>query len=100
MNLKFAPIDCKDSELIRVKEIRNIYDRPTNSFNIKVMMTAQKEYIEKLYALQQEIQQKYGDQFVQENPKDKLDVELESTIQKEVFGDSKDKVKYDKIYYT
>jgi len=56
MEIEFAPIDGKDQEVINIKD----YWGPPHTFkNFLLMIKAQKEYLEGLSKLQQEIKDKF-----------------------------------------
>ena len=63
MEIDFAMIDAKDSQLVGIN-----YSRPLNVHNAKVISAAEAEYLNRLLALQEEIKAKYEPQLIENIP--------------------------------
>lgn len=60
MEIDFAMIDAKDSQLVGIDG-----DRPLNVHNAKVIAAMEAEYLNKLLVLQEEIRAKYEHQLIE-----------------------------------
>ena len=79
MSLEFAPIDTAVC-----------CETPVTEHNIRLIYLAEKEYFERLSALQEELKQKYNPQFIKASLQTTLDKEQQlvatSKIYNEIWG--------------
>ena len=71
--LAFSWIDAKDCDVVRMLD-----DEPANLHNYSLLSQIKLEYLRGILALQKQLQEKYGDKFIENEPVD---------------GDSKDELK-------
>jgi hypothetical protein len=90
MKITFATIDAKETLLVGIN-----YEHPYNQNNYKVLQQAEKEYLEKLDALQKEICQKYEPQLQEKGEP------VTSEVYEKSYQSFLDRYKlYGHLYYT